>query len=834
MTLRSDLRLAIRGLRRAPLFAAVAILSLALGIGANAAIFTLLDQLLLRRLDVTNPDQLVMVYQDANNMGSNSGARMNSYPLFQDLQKRAEPFADVLCRRTVAASVSIGQQTERVQAELVSGNYFTMLGVKPEVGRVFSPDQDDQLNNGHPVVVLSYPYWVVRFAKNPAAVGQVIRVNDTPMTIVGVSKESFTGLDPSHALQLRIPIKMQPSMMKESAGWLKMDDRRARWVQVFARLKPGYTMQAAQAPLQGLYMQIRQDEMTLPAAKDWSAYAREQFMKGKIVLDGAAGGYSPLRNSVSTAIVVLMCMVGLVLLISCANVANLLIARGFMRQKEVALRLSLGASRGRLVAQFLIESLLLASLGAVVGLALAFWLTQGLIAFVPQESAPLLLSARPDWRVLAFTGLLSVMTAVVFGLLPALGASRPDPWRTLKEAMTTIAGSGGSLVLRKGLVAAQVALSFLLLFGAGLFVRSLQNLKTTDAGLGLDNLVSFQVSPILNGYDDARGQQFYAALLEKLRADPAIESAATAAVALLAGNEWDSSVLVEGHTAKDGEDMQGFMNAVSPGYFKTMKIKMLEGRDFTPADQTTGEWHVAIVNEKFAKHYFPGVSAVGKHLGQGRPGSPLMVEIVGVVADSLYEGPREGVRRQVFWPGPSGSVSNVIYMRTRTTSTASSDLARRKVGELDATMPVYAVKTVESQLDETLLTDRLVATLSAGFGLLATFLAAIGLYGVMAFVVARRRKELGIRIALGASARSVQWMVIREVLLLLGIGLLVGVPAALGLGGYLSSQLYGLQPRDPVIAITMVALLATASILAGFIPALRASRIDPIGALRHE
>ena len=832
--LRSDLRLALRGLRRAPLFAAVAILSLALGIGANAAIFSLLDQLLLRRLAVAAPDELVMFYQDAANMGSNSGSRMNSYPLFQDLQKRGEPFADVLCRRLVAASVSIGQQTERVQAEIVSGNYFTMLGVKPAVGRVFSPDQDDQLLNGHPVVVLSYPYWVARFAKNPAAVGQVIRVNDTPMTIVGVSEESFNGLDPSRAPQLRVPIKMQPAMMRESAGWLKMDDRRARWVQVFARLKPGYTLESAKAPLQGLYTQIRADEMTLPAAKDWSAYAREGFMKGKIVLTSAAGGYSPLRNDVSTALVVLMCMVGLVLLISCANVANLLIARGFMRQKEVALRLSLGASRGQLVTQFLIESLLLASLGAVLGLALAFWLTQGLLAFVPIEGTPLLLSARPDWRVLGFTGGLSVATAVVFGLLPALGASRPDPWRTLKEAMTTIAGSGGSLVLRKGLVAAQIALSFLLLFGAGLFVRSLQNLKTTDAGLALDNLVSFQVAPILNGYDTPRGLQFYNGLLERLRADPSIESAASASMALLAGNEWDSSISVEGHTPQDGEDMQGFMNVVSPGYFKSMKIKLLEGRDFTAADPTI-EPRVAIVNEKLAKHYFPGASAVGKRIGLGgRPGTPLNVEIVGVVADSLYEGPREGVRRQVFWPGPGGAGSSVIYMRTRTSSTASYEVARRKVAELDPTMPVYGVKTVESQLDETLLTDRLVATLSAGFGLLATFLAAIGLYGVMAFVVARRRKELGIRIALGASPGSVQWMVIREVLLLLGIGLVVGVPAALGLGGYLSSQLYGLQPRDPVIAVTMVALLATASILAGFIPALRASRIDPIGALRHE
>jgi len=425
------------------------------------------------------------------------------------------------------------------------------------------------------------------------------------------------------------------------------------------------------------------------------------------------------------------------------------------------------------------------------------------------------------------------VTAVVFGLLPALGASRPDPWTTLKEAMTSIAGGTGSLLLRKGLVAVQVALSFLLLFGAGLFVRSLQNLKATDAGLAVDNLVAFQVSPVLNGYDDARGDAFYRSLLERLRADPAVESVATAAVALLAGSEWDSSVSVEGHTARDGEDMQAFMNAVTPGYFKTMKIPLVEGRDFVEADQLP-QGKVVIVNQKFAKHYFPNESAVGKRIGQGnRPNTPLNIEIVGVAADSLYEGPREGVHRQVFWPR-AGRGSAVVYMRTRTASSNTYDMVRRTVAQVDASMPVYGLRTVESQLDETLLTDRLVAMLSASFGLLATLLASVGLYGVMAFVVARRWKELGIRIALGAEPVRVQWIVMREVLLLLGIGLAVGLPSALWLGKYLSSQLYGIQPRDPAIAAGMIGLLATVSILAGLIPARRAGRIDPIRALRHE
>jgi predicted permease len=389
------------------------------------------------------------------------------------------------------------------------------------------------------------------------------------------------------------------------------------------------------------------------------------------------------------------------------------------------------------------------------------------------------------------------------------------------------------MFLRKGLVTAQVALSFLLLFGAGLFVRSLQNLKTTDTGVALDNLVAFQVSPALSGYTTERGALFQRDLLDRLRATPGVKTAAFAAMPILAGDEWDSSVAVEGHSPKDGEDMQAFMNALSPGYFETMKIPILEGRDFRPSDahpQPT----VAIVNRKFAEHYFKGRSAVGKRIGSGAgTRSKLTVEIIGVVADSLYEGPREGVHRQVFWPN-YGNGTAVYYVRTEAGSTTTYNQIRNEVRQLDSSMPVYGMKTVESQLDETLTTDRLIAMLSAGFGLLATLLASVGLYGVMAFVVARRRKELGIRLALGAQPGFVIWLVMREVLVLLAIGLMIGVPAALALGRYVASQLYGIEPQDPAIALITVALLSVVSAAAGLIPAHRASRIDPILALRTE
>ena len=828
----NDIRFAVRGLIRSPLFSVVAILSLALGIGANAAIFTLIDQMLLRKLPVKAPEELVMLYQQGAHNGSNMGQRMHSYPIYQAYQQRAEPLAEVLCRRLAEVSVSIDNQTERLDAEMVSGNFFSMLGVPPALGRVFNSQEDDQVYQGHPVVVLSYDYWVRRFSRDPGVVGRKILVNNYPMTIVGVSAAGFSGLDPARSPQIRVPIQMKPVAVPEW-GWLHMDDPRARWVQVFARLKPGWTVKSAEAPLQTLFMQIRQQEMTLPSAKDWSQYAREQFMKGRLRVDTAAGGFSNLRNDFSTPLIVLMCMVGLVLLIACANVANLLIARGFMRQKEIAVRLSLGASRGQLVRQMLVESLVLSCAGGVLGVALAVALTQGLLAFVPSDGHPMLIRATPDGRILAFTIGLTLLTGIVFGLLPALRASRPDPWTTLKDTVGSIAGTAGSLFLRKGLVAAQVTLSFLLLFGAGLFVRSLQNLRTADTGVALDNLVTFQLSPALSGYDSPRTVAFYDQLLDNLRALPGVKTAALASVSILAGDEWDSSMSVEGHQAKDGEDMQAFMNSLSPGYFAAMSIPVLEGRDFNRLDSKENGT-TAIVNRKFADHFFPGASAVGRHVGFGTgPRSKLNIEIVGVVANALYEGPREGIRRQVYIPN-WGKGGVTFYVRTTDASAAAFAAVRREVRKLDASMPVYATKTLEGQLDETLLTDRLIAMLAAGFGLLATVLASIGLYGVMAFVVARRRKELGIRLALGAEPGGVIWLVMKEVLLLLAIGLAIGVPAAMALGRLVASQLYGIEARDPWTATATLILLTLVSAAAGLIPAHRASRIDPILALRYE
>jgi predicted permease len=830
----SDIKFALRNLRRSPLFTVVAVASLALGIGANTAIFTLVDQLLLRLLPVKNPEQLVMISSTGPHMGSNRGPRASSYPMYQDFQRKALAFSYVFCRYGTPLSVSFSGQTERVNGELVSGNYFQALGVRPAIGRVFSPEQDDRIYEGHPYAVLSYQYWATRFASNPAVVGQKILIDNYPMTIVGVSAPGFLGLDPANSPQIRVPIQMKPLM---TPGSDDLGDRRSQWIQVFARMKPGFTVKSAKASLQPLFSQILRDELTRPELSDISQYNRKLFLARTIRVEPAASGYSQVRESYSTALIVLMCMVGLVLLIACFNVANLLLARAIARQKEIAVRLAVGASRGQLLVQLLIESLILATAGAAAGLFLSVTIVQALLAFVPTDGSPLMLRADPDLRILGFNAALALITGLLFGLAPALQAMRLDLWSTLKDVVGAVTGTGGSVRLRKGLVIAQVAFSFLLLVGAGLFVKTLANLKRTNPGFkDIDRLLTLQIDAALNGYSVPRLQAFYTQVLDNLRSVPGVQGASFAFVPVLAGGEWDSSMAVEGHTNGDGEDAQAFMNAISPGYWNTMGTTLLEGRDFDQRD-IGHDVSVAIVNRAFATHYFGDKSPIGRHIGYERgPKTKLKMQIIGVAADSLYEGPREGVHRQVFVPfnqfNLPGSVS--FYVRTSSDPNLMFASLRRKIAELDPAMPVYQMKTLERQLDDTLSTERLIALLSAAFGVLATLLAAMGLYGVMAFVVARRTKEIGLRMALGAQRSEVVWMVMREALALVGLGLAVGIPCAYFLSRYVRSQLFSVTPTDLWTGLSALAILAAVAAGAGLLPARRASGIDPIRALRYE
>jgi predicted permease len=839
-TLWRDVRYGARQLRSNPLFTTIAVLSLALGIGANTAVFTLLDQLVLRLLPVQDPERLVMIWSTSPHFGNNIGPRVASYPMYQDFQHRAEAFEFVLCRFETPSSVTVDGSTERVNAELVSGNYFQALRIGPAVGRVFSPEADDRMYKGHPSVVLSHQYWLNRFAGDPKVVGKKILVNNYPMEIVGVSAAGFAGLDPARSPDIRVPIQMTPLM---TPGRDDLGNRRSQWVQMFARMKPGYTVESTRASLQPLFHQILQQEVGEPALRRISQHDRDRFLKRTALVEKAANGYSGLRQQYSTALIVLMCMAGLILVIACSNVASLLIARAVARQKEMAVRLAIGAGRKTLIRQLLVESVLLSLAGAALGLALSVAATRGLLSMLPASGATLMLRAEPDARILLFSIGMALATGLLFGVAPALQATRLDLLTTLKGLVGAVTGGSGSARFRKALVTAQVALSFLLLIGAGLFGKTLANLKNTRTGFeSAGNLVSFQVDPAKNGYTVARTRNFYTDALREIRAIPGVKSAAYAMWPLLNGREWDLTIAVEGHQAEQGEDMQVYYNLVSPGYWQAMGIPLLQGRDFDERDRVDGgddpqPWTVAIVNREFAEHFFGAQDPIGRRVGCCHgPGTKPFIRIVGVVENSLFGGPRAGVRRQMFLPylESASPAAVTFYVRTTKPSAAIFATLRGIVAKLDGSMPMYDLKTLENQLDETLSTERLIASLSVVFGALATVLAALGLYGVMAFVVARRTREIGLRMALGAPRSWVLWMVMREVLILLAGGLIAGVPGAYVLSRYVSSQLFGVTPADVWTGAASIAVLGLVALVSGLVPARRASAIDPITALRYE
>lgn len=830
LTFISELRHSIRALIKSPVFVFVAVLSLALGIGANTAVFSLLDQALLRLLPVEDPDRLVQLTEAGKHYGSNTGFNSLSFPMYRDLADQNQVFSGVLCRRSLPFSVSFNGRSERAVGELVSGSYFPVLGLQPALGRLFTP-AEDQSRAGAPLAVLGYGYWQSRFGADPSIIGKQILVNDHKLTIIGVAAPGFQGVERLLNVQIYVPIMMAEQLTRED----KFDDRRRRWVQVFARLKPGVTRAEAKTSLQPIFHRILEMEVQQKEFAHASPYVRSQFLKMSLDVMPGGSGQSDLGDILDAPLWAMMAMVGLVLLIACANVANLIIARSISRQREIAVRLALGAPRRRIIAQLLIESTLLALLGAVCGLALSVWVMHLLVETAPHTDPPLAFAADPDLRVLIFNLAVSLGSALLFGLLPALQATRPDVAPTLKQQANAVAG-GAQATWRKVLVCVQVSLSLLLLIGAGLFVGTLKNLRSLNPGFRVTNLLSFSVDPTLSGYNTARSQLFYKELARKLDALPGVESSALAVVKLLSFDEWDSTITVEGYAAKPGEDMNPWVNYVSPGFFHTLAIPLYAGREFTARDQL-GAPKVAIVNESFARYYFGDRSPLGRRIGRGGdPGTKTDIEIIGVVRDTKYQRLHQKTPRQVFFPYLQNgwATEMTAYVRTGAASAQSFPTLRSAVHSLDPNLPVYQLKTEESQLDESLSVERLTASLATAFGLLATLLAAIGLYGVMAFLVSRRTREIGIRMALGAMSADVLSAVMREVLLLAAVGIVVGVPAALGVARLVQNQLYGLSSSDPLIVVLAVTGILAVSALAGFLPARRASKIDPLIALRHE
>jgi predicted permease len=829
MNLSGELRYALRSLARSPVFAAVAILSLTLGIGANTAVFTMLDHVLLHALPVPNPDELVQLKEVGDFYGSNAGMNSLSYPIYEDFRDRNQVFSGILCRYQTPVSASFAGRNERAMGELVSGTYFQVLGVRAALGRLFTAEED-RTRGGAPFAVLSYDHWKTRFASDPSIIGKEILVNDTKLTIIGVAQAGFDGVERLFPTQIYVPVMMT----KEFSG-RSLDDRRWRWVQVFARLKPGVSRTQAKVSLQPIFHNVLEMEVQQKEFARTSPYTRQQFLKMTLdVLPGGAGE-NVAERFLKGPLWAMMAMVGLVLLIACANVANLMIARSMARQKEVAIRLALGASRGRLVRQLLVESVLLSLAGGLFGLLIAPPTMRLLVSIMPQMDPPLKFLSDPNLRALGFTIAVSVFTALVFGLAPALRATRPNLAPTLKDQAGAVAG-GGQAAWRKLLVSAQVALSLLLLIGAGLFTRSLANLQDLRPGFEVHNLLSFSVDPTLNGYKTERATFFYQQLTQELAAQPGAQSAALCLVPPLSFDDWDSDFSVEGYAAKAAEDMNSHENYVSPGFFGTLKIPLEAGRDFTARD-SIGAPKVAVVNRKFARRYFGGRDPVGRHIGNGTdPGTKTDIEIIGVVGDTKYETIRDEIPRQVFFPylqrDRSGNMT--AYVRTNVPPIQMFPVLRAAVRKLDANLPVYLMKTVERQREDSLSVDRLAATLATAFGVLATLLAAIGLYGVMAFLVARRTREIGLRMALGALTGNVIWLMVREVLLLAGIGVLVGLPVSLAVTRLLASLLYGVNPNDPVSIVLATLGIAAIAAVSGYIPARRATRVDPVTALRYE
>ncbi len=838
-----DLRYAIRGFLRTPLFTVVAILSLAFGIGANTAIFSLLDQVILRFLPVKNPQQLVEFKMRGQHYGSNWGMNAISYPMYRDFRDHNKVFSGMFCRFPVETSLGFGNRTERVSAELVSGNYFLVLGVDAALGRTFTA-KDDLFEGAHPVVVLSYSYWQTRFGANSSIIGKTLVVNGRNLTVIGVAQPGFDGMELGHAAKLFVPIKMKAQM---TPNWDGLDNRRWRWVNAYGRLYPGVTRQQAQASLQPFMHGMLEMEIKEPAFRNASNYARQQFLKCWMELLPGGQGRSYVREQLTKPLWLLLGITGMVLLLACANLANLMLARATARSKEMAIRLAIGAGRAAIIRQLLIESLLLSALGAFFGLALAYMADRVLLSMYmsSQDAGQTAISALPDARVLGFTLGLMLITAILFGLVPALQSSRSDVADTLKAQAGSVVG-GSNVALRKSLVAAQVGLSLLLLVGAALFVRTLANLRDLGPGFVPERLVGFNIDPTLNGYDTARTKIFYQQLTDSLLAVPGVRSVGFATMRILEDGEWDSSMTVEGYAAKPGQHPEPYMNSISPNYFATLGVPIVAGRDFTIKDDKLinhgdGPDNFApttiMINQTFAKKYFAGRNPIGLHVGYGSdPNTRADMEVIGVVKDIKYTNLRDEIPPQAYVPYAAGRHPSgvTVYMRTVAAPNPLMAIVRQKVHALDPNLPVYDIRTTDEQISLSLRNERLIASLSSLFGVLATLLAVIGLYGVMAYTVARKTREIGIRMALGAIQGNVIWMVMKEVLLLVAIGVLVGLPTAIGLSSLVRNQLYGLAPHDPAtLAAATLALLFVAC-FAGFIPALRASRIDPTRALRYE
>ncbi len=827
-----DLRYAARSLARSPGFASLAVLSLALGIGGATAIFTVADQALLRSLPVPDPARLMLLeWRGAFIGGSTRGWQDNfSYPMFRELERALpQALSGVAARYQDQAAVNSDAGAGRASVELVSGDYFSTLGVGAALGRLLTP-QDDDDRDGEPWAVLAYDYWRTRFGGDPAVLGSTVRINSYPFTVVGVAQAGFGGFEKLRPADLFVPLQMKAAV---TPAWDHRDRRDSIWLNIFARLAPDAGPRQAEAALAPPYLEILRRDLE---AHPRSSETAEKYLRDRLELLPAAQGLGETRRFLATPLHILLGMVGLLLLITCVNVANLLIVRASKREKELAVRSSLGASRAGIVRLVLAECLLLSLAGGALGLGFARIGAELLVQMIPADRLGWTIDPAPDWRILAFTGLLAAATALLFGLVPALQSARGAVASSLKNEATALSLGRAQTRLRRLLVAAQMALSLMLLCAAGLFGKSLTKVFETDPGIDVARLLSFSVDPSEQRYEPQRILRFAVELQRRLELLPGAESASAAAAPLLSGAGGENTIKVEGYQSAEGENMQAGANQVLPGFFDALGIPLLAGRDFDERD-VRGAPATLIVNETFAKRFFGSpANALGRRVGSFLDQGPLPFEIVGVVGDHKTKDLREEPRPLTYWPVLQQQRPGhlAFYIRTRGDPSQLLSAAQSAVRELDPELAVFRLKTLERQVEQTHYIERIFAQLTAVFATLATLLAALGLYGVSAFAVARRTREIGVRMALGARRGGVFRLVLREALLLAALGVLVGVPFALALGKLVEAQLYGVPALDPDVSLAAVAGLLAVAALASYLPARRAMRISPVRALRYE
>jgi putative ABC transport system permease protein len=835
-----DLRYAMRQLRRAPGFVTVAVLILALGLGANTAIFSMLDQILLRELPVKDADRLVILRYTGDHEGhvhSRDDEHLYfSYPMYRDLRDRSSVFDGMIATSWAQAGLEWQGQPELVNAELVSGNYFAVLGLRPARGRLFVT-ADDVTANANPLVVLSFNYWQRRFGADPAIISKSIHINGHPFTVIGVAQPGFHSVVVGDTPDIFVPMTMKGEVVP---GWNDLEDRKSSWLNIIARVKPEVRPEQAAAAISGLWYSVRTDEIRQNGSHS-EQYIKDKLAKSHLEILPGSKGLSSLRKDAAAPLLIIMGMAGVMALMACANVSSMLLVRAAGRAREMSVRYALGAKPERVFRQLLVEGLLLGLIGGVLGVLLAPQLSAVLARMIWASSVPgdLPVSSHLDMRIIVFNFVLAIAISILFSLAPAFQFWRPDLTSALKQQVVSVAGS---FRFRRLSVGVQIGLSVLLLIVAALFVRTLRNLESLDVGFATDHLVTFSVDPTLAGYPPDKAGDLDTRLLQTLPAIPGVHAVAATTDPELAGDSTGNNITIAGYVPKEGENMNVEHSRINAGYFAAMQMPLLAGREFNDQDRA-GTQKVAMVNESFARRFFgEPLRALDRTFGNGGGNNvKIDTQIIGVVKDAKHAGVRQEVVLTIFTPylqdvqavarHPGGMA---FYVRTWQESASAEETIRRAVHEIDSKLVLDGLRTMREQVQTNLVTERAISLLASAFGILAIVISGTGLYGVLAYSTSQRTREIGVRIALGADRRDVIRMVLIDVLWLAGVSIAVAIPASLLLTRLVRAQLFGVSSSDPLTLIGTTTLVATVALVAATIPARRAAKVDPMVALRYE